>query len=131
MYNLFLDDYRIPAQALYWECEGGKSCVVSRPLLSWIVVKSYKEFVEMITKNGIPRTVSFDHDLHVEHYVESNLNVEPRYGQYQEKTGYECLQWLAEYCKQKGSPLPKCYVHTFSARGRENMFALIEGFNHE
>lgn len=117
---------RRPIEAIYWDCLDGNIQRIERPLLSWIVVRSYSEFVTMIQRNGIPCTISFDHDLHPEHYVEGSSGTQPRYEHYKEKTGYECLKWLISYCKQKGQPLPKCYIHTFNVQGRNNMFALIE-----
>ena len=45
MKKLYLDDSRVP------KTEG------------WDIVRTYEDFVEWITKNGLPNEVSFDHDL--------------------------------------------------------------------
>ena len=63
--KLFLDDIRIPKDAInlvpssfnkfYWEND-------------WDIVKNYDEFVQYIEVNGVPKFVSFDHDLSDFHY---------------------------------------------------------------
>jgi len=47
----------------------------------WNIVRSFTEFKEYILKNGIPKTISFDHDL----------------GMF-EGDGNDCAKWLVEYC---------------------------------
>ena len=128
MFNIFLDDERQPNEAIYWEHDDKSCWITERPLLHWEIVKSHDEFVTKITKNGIPKTISFDHDLADEHYVEGISGTQPKYGEYKEKTGYECLKWLVEYCNERNLPLPKCYIHSFNPVGRENMFSLIENY---
>ena len=50
--KLYLDDIRIP------KTEG------------WVIVRTYDEFVNWITKNGLPEEVSFDHDLaEINHHI--------------------------------------------------------------
>lgn len=63
-YHLFLDDIR------------------TAPYEHWITVRSYEEFCEYITENGVPAGISFDHDL----------GGEGRYA----KTGYDCAKWLVK-----------------------------------
>jgi hypothetical protein len=58
MHNLFLDDERFPIGD------------------NWEIVRSYEEAVEFVLNNGLPRFVSFDHDLGTE------------------KTGYDFAKWL-------------------------------------
>jgi sulfur relay (sulfurtransferase) DsrF/TusC family protein len=56
-YNLFLDDFREPVDSFYY---------LGNPtynILDWKIVRNYDEFVKMIQENGIPETISFDHDL--------------------------------------------------------------------
>ena len=57
-YHLFLDDARKPSDVKWIEL----------PLVNWTIVRNYKEFVETIIKNGIPTTISFDHDLSMADY---------------------------------------------------------------
>lgn len=60
-YKLFLDDLRMSAK------EG------------WIVARSYNDAVTVIRTLGIPRTITFDHDLG------------------DEKTGYDLAKFIIEY----------------------------------
>ena len=46
-YNLFIDDERMPP-------EDGQA---------WVVVRSSKEAKDVIVANGVPKFISFDHDL--------------------------------------------------------------------
>jgi predicted 3-demethylubiquinone-9 3-methyltransferase (glyoxalase superfamily) len=91
---LYLDDTRIPT-------------VTIPGYHPWNVVRNYDEFVEYISKNGIPDLISFDHDLAQEHMDDyyKQLMVEgfqhPNYGQYKEKTGLDCARWLVEHCQKR------------------------------
>lgn len=46
MYNLYLDDERLP-----------------KTKTPFFIARSYEDFVYIIRKNGIPSYISFDHDL--------------------------------------------------------------------
>lgn len=101
----------------------------------WDVVRDYDEFVEYISKNGIPDLISFDHDLAQEHMDDyyKQLMVEgfqhPNYGQYKEKTGLDCARWLVEnYCQPKGLLLKTCSVHSHNPVGSTNIQSYINGF---
>ena len=119
-YNLFLDDHRQPKDVKW----------IDLPPVEWIVVKTYDEFVNTIQKNGIPACISFDHDLGDEHYQEyfraNNGDKTIRYGNFKEKTGFECAKWLANFCVDTGTPLPLYYIHTLNGMGRMNIFAILE-----
>ena len=127
-YSLFLDDVRMPEKAIFCDCDGNCIYMVEPPTTDWKIVRSYSQFVDYIHANGCPTIVSFDHDLHPEHYAEGFAGIEPRYDAYEEPTGYQCLQWLLEYCKKLNIALPKCYVHSFNDIGKRNMFELIEQY---
>ena len=98
MYNLFLDDIRKPKDIYKDDYE-------------WQIVRTYDDFVDYIEENGLPKFVSFDHDLTIEHYCVSDgyLN-----NQYEDETGYDCLVWLCEYVKEHKLKLPKMKFHTAS-----------------
>ena len=55
--NLFLDDIRIP-EDVRWMYNLNEQYINS----DWGMVRSYDEFVEFITKNGLPDETSFDYD---------------------------------------------------------------------
>ena len=128
-YNLFLDDARMPHEAIYWELVFGNPKIVNNPELPWRIVRTHKDFVGLISKEGLPTTISFDHDLSKEHYPDGYNGLPPRYDEYMEKTGYDSLKWLVEYCQERKVALPKCYCHSFNVIGRENIFGLIQSYN--
>lgn len=112
-YWLYLDDYRpVP--------KGEK----------WKLARSYIEFVEMISVEGLPEYISFDHDLGDEHY--GALEHPIPYDKMAEKTGYHCVNWLIEYCRVNGLKLPACDVHSMNPAGAENIKnALRKAYNDE
>lgn len=123
-YALFLDDERQPKDVKW----------VELPPYSWVVVKSYAEFVKTIMEKGIPTTVSFDHDLADEHYAEYTAAHDPkligerriRYETLHEPTGYECAKWLAHLCVERKVPVPLYYIHTLNPIGRQNIVLIME-----
>lgn len=107
--KLYLDDIRTP------KTEG------------WDIVRSYDEFINWITENGIPDEVSFDHDLSREHtkYFFDNGGHEnppnPQKTQFIEKTGYDAAKWLGEYCIDNSISLPEFNVHSANPVGKANI----------
>jgi hypothetical protein len=125
IYNLFLDDQRNPKDVSW----------VALPLVQWTIVRNYKQFVDTVTRLGIPSRVTFDHDLADEHYKEFDrcrrelLIGDAKKFQYEkmnEKTGYDCAKWLANYCVDKNIPIPEYYVHTLNGIGAANIFSILE-----
>lgn len=103
--------------------------------VGWFGVRSYKEFVEFIEKNGLPEFISFDHDLADEHYddyfdnyLKPESEVKLKYDEYKEKTGYDCAKWLIEYCEKNNLELPVYQIHSFNGVGRFNIEQLLEGY---
>ena len=106
-YNLFLDDTRNPNGFL-------------DDLRTWMVVRNYNQFVDIITKQGLPEFISFDHDLADEHY-DTLVDCD----KFKEKTGYDCAKWLIEYCMKMDEPLPKWQVHSMNPVGRININTIL------
>ena len=75
---------------------------------NFVWVKNYDEFVNYITKNGLPDMISFDNDL----------------GKGLTK-GVECAKWLLHYCQTTKQPLPKCYAHSANPNGRRDINAIL------
>ena len=121
-YNLFLDDERQPANVTW----------VELPNVQWRIVRTFKDFVGMITKEGLPDIVSFDHDLAGEHYNEFHRaiseNDEIRYNKLREKTGYDAAKWLVGYCLERNLDLPECYIHTWNNIGRDNIKGILDTY---
>ena len=119
-YNLFLDDERFPHNVTWVE-----------GFIPWDlyeIVRNYGEFVAMIESFGVPRFVSFDHDLGDEHYAamvreckgEQNVS----YGN--EKTGLDCAKWLVEYCNARDIPFPAFNVHSMNPVGKIRILGYID-----
>ena len=118
-YNLFLDDVRTPESAhlytyndifIHWD---------------WVVVKNYDEFVEYIEANGLPKFVSFDHDLADIHYDPATQRES---FEYHETTGVDCAKWLIQYCIDNGLNFPLWYVHSANPIGMNNIEVCINTF---
>lgn len=118
---LYLDDIRTPTTTI----QGYEP---------WYVVRNYDEFVEWITKNGIPDLISFDHDLaqeHMDDYFKQKLSMgwqQPDYESYKEKTGLDCAQWLAQYIQANDLQLHAVSVHSHNPVGASNIQSFINGF---
>ncbi len=121
-YNLFLDDdpNRIPHQ-LHW---------IELPPVQWTIVRNYDDFVATIQKQGVPAMVSFDHDLGDSAYEEfhraASTDKTIRYENINEKTGYDCAKWLAQYCVDRGIDIPLYYIHTLNHMGHLNIRSILE-----
>ncbi len=127
-YNLFLDDERNPADA-YRHTLDNKYLYEK-----WIVVKNDEEFVEHISlafmDNKFPALVSFDHDLHPEHYT---IGRKFRFKDFDyslctKKTGLHCAQWLLRFCIDHDLVFPKYLVHSQNDFGKENIERHIKTF---
>jgi len=126
-YNLFLDDMRFPKE-INW---------IELPLVEWMIVRNYNQFVQTIQKLGLPMRISFDHDLADEHYKEyqwlgDEKNVQSkgkfRYDKIREKTGYDCAKYLIEYCMKYDLELPEYFIHSFNPIGKKNIISLLESY---
>lgn len=123
-YNLFLDDERKPSNVTWID----DSPINYQDKSLWTVVRTFKEFTDMISSNGLPKFISFDHDLADEHYPWNNKFGIPTYGSYKELTGYEAAKWLCEYCQEHGMSLPDWRVHSHNTIGKENIIKYLENF---
>ena len=117
MKKLFLDDIRNPKDCanglvptnlnkFYWEND-------------WFIVRTHNEFVDWITKNGLPDFISFDHDLADVHYTMDFSKYITNQGT--EKTGYDSAKWLGDYCMDKKVKLPNFIVHSQNPVGKANI----------
>jgi len=128
-YNLLLDDVRKPIDV--WNITHNLIYLQKE----WMIVKSFKEFRDMIlNKIELPEIISFDHDLADEHYRPSMYDKDKHYNKYytdgtfKEKTGYDCAQWLVDYCLDNNVDLPICFVHSMNPVGKENIEILLKNF---
>jgi len=129
MYNLFLDDERVP-YAPHGDIEDAYNYTRNMDYvnLDWIVVRSYDEFVKYIKTHGVPQLISLDHDLADEHYQYLLTQDDVDYSKYIEKTGMECVKWLCNYCIDNKVKFPEYWIHTQNIIGGKNMFEYIRNF---
>jgi|GEM_PF-175675 len=102
--------------------------------LIWVL--NYEQFVEWITKFGMPDIISFDHDLADEHYTPeqywSDYQASKEYQEaqsYVEKTGYDCAKWLVDYCMDNDLDLPIYFIHSANPVGADNIKGLLDNYN--
>lgn len=122
MYNLFLDDERVPAEVGNYIYP-----VELRELYrkeEWTIVRDYDHFISVIKLLGLPKVVSLDHDLADEHYAPTGIS----YNDFEERTGHCCLKWMIDYIQENDLSLPEVYVHSLNPVGGENMEKLWENF---
>jgi hypothetical protein len=110
---LWLDDLRnpikrIPGEDYTWLEKYAPVNDITNFQVVW--VKTYDEFCNHISKNGLPTVICFDNDLG------------------QQKEGYDCAKWLVEYCMNNKKQLPKYNVHSYNTVARENIFKLLDNF---
>ncbi len=122
--KLFLDDIRQPKDACYLVQDWAKLYFDDE----WDVVKTHKEFVRWVKRNGVPTHVSFDHDLADVHYdidfddwdvyTAEQLGVE--------ETGLDSAKFLVDYCENNGFDLPLYQVHSANPIGRRNIKTYLD-----
>ena len=76
--------------------------------ITW--VKRYYQFVNHLEECGVPDVICFDHDLG------------------EEKTGYDCVKYLCDYCIENEEELPMVVYQTNNPVGKENMRKYIENY---
>ena len=129
---LFLDDIRHPYDAYTYTQE---TMFLQK---IWEVVRNFDEFKSHIETNGLPRLISFDHDLADSHYTPQHLWTDYEKSKewqetqvHKEKTGYECAKWLVDFCMENNLELPAYYCHSQNPVGKDKILGLFKSFlNH-
>lgn len=99
MIKLYLDDERTP------KSEG------------WTIVRSYQEFVDWITLNGIPDIISFDHDI-------------ASFEGDKEFTGHDAAKWLINWMMDNNNyQIINFNVHSANPVGAENIKSILNHWN--
>ena len=112
---------------------------VPRDIHEWNInwVLDYNQFVKWIDMYGLPDAISFDNDLHEDHYTPeyfwddyeaSKKFQEWKSKSYKYKTGEGCAQWLVEYCNNNDEPLPEIFIHSANPVGADKIKQVIEDF---
>lgn len=107
-YNIFLDDER--------SIDEHYDYLLSKPGFGkqykteeWVTVRNFWEFRNLIQSKGLPKRISFDHDLGSKNDI---LNPD----------GYDCAKFLVEYCLDWGLDLTtECKYHSSNPVGVKNM----------
>jgi hypothetical protein len=133
-YNLFLDDMRYPHGAYLSDKDINLIDASGVANNQWQIVRNYDSFVRYINKNGLPDTVSFDHDLHFEHIRHYHEVTQPtdgviEYGNLREKTGKSCAEFLLRKWQEAGMPPMRTYVHSANQYGAKNIKDVLEPIN--
>ena len=118
-YNLFLDDERLPNHVTWVDLP---------PNQHYSLVRNYQEFVDLITLRGIPKFVTYDHDLASVHYGHGLQGDSIPYDKYTEKTGYDCAKWLVDYCLDNKLELPLYNIQSSNPAGKENIDKLLKNY---
>ena len=125
-YNLFLDDVRMPKDALAY---------MKLPIygeVDWSIVRNYHAFTAIIEGKGIPEIISFDHDLADEHYdpqIMNDMSYGDVYNLFSEKTGYHCAKWLIDYCIDNNEKVPsQIFIHSMNPAGSMNIKSLFDTY---
>ena len=105
--------------------------------MNGLLLKNYPEFIRQIQYKGLPKMISFDHDLADGHYHKNMLDGQLNYDSEDfnsddyNKTGYHCAKWLIEYCIDTDLELPIFYVHSMNPVGKENIESLLNNFKNK
>lgn len=114
-YLLWIDDIRDPFKGVWSVIVKGIINQYGITTILWI--KTYEEFVYVVSHNGLPTVICFDNDLG------------------QEKEGYDCAKWLIEYCLDHKCDAPDFYIQSDNGPAQDNIRNLISNykkhFNHE
>ena len=100
-YSLFLDDERFPSDE------------TSAPFGDWVICRSTEEAKDTIIAYGIPKHISFDHDL--------GDNA---------PTGYDLVKWLTENDMDNKFSIDNLdyYVHSANPVGKKNIEGLLDNY---
>jgi hypothetical protein len=94
MYKLYLDDERFPKLSN-----------------DWVIVRNFEEFKQMILDKGLPKEISFDHDL--------GDGI---------PTGFDCVKWMVHEMKYDLRNV-NINVHSANPVGKDNIEGLIKSWN--
>lgn len=99
--------------------------------LPTLVAKNHKEFVSIVEKNGLPTVVSFDMDLHPDHYkigARSRFTSLAGYENCLEPTGLDAAKFLVGYCRKNKLKLPTYFCHSMNPAGKTAILKVLNSF---
>jgi len=126
---LWLDDLRNPLTQKWLE-DFAIEFNDKRDDVIW--VKSFEEFKNWITSNGLPYMIAFDHDLGEDIAIEKVKNgISKKKARKEKKTalsGFDAAKWLVEYCIDNSIKLPLWVVQSANPVGRQNINSLLTNY---
>ncbi len=127
--NLFLDDVREVKDAFLYDDGSMLENASNIPRGNWDVVRSYDQFVDWVSENGIPDVVSFDVDLcedHMKYYMQK-ARVDNYWDHtfFKVKCGVHCAEYLLDFCDNVQAPFPKWFTHSANDFGREYLRKIL------
>ena len=102
---LFIDNHRFPSE-IDWMEDDSRVYIVE----DWDIVRDYDEFVNYIDATGVPSVVSFGYKLS------------------KNKTGYNCAEYLIEYCIRYDVMPPVQLCHSKHKSGKKKINVLWDKF---
>jgi hypothetical protein len=121
-YNLFLDDMRLPQDAFYY------TNYMPYITENWVIVRNVSDFTSHIVENGMPKRISFDHDLSEHHYgILCDLKGNDMMSLHD--TGYSAAKWLIyQHSLHPELDWPEFMVHSMNPVGKENIESLLRSY---
>lgn len=128
-YALFLDDMRsLPISSEIFPP------AVQTQNMAVVVARDFEQFRTIVESLGEPFSVSFDHDLHFDHYPQRaeeqeedhkiDYRNDPRYARHE--TGWHCAEWFRNKCKLRDWDYPAVNIHSRNVPGSNNIASLFE-----
>ena len=111
---IWVDDMRNPFDEVWNTVATNKKFIKSKPIIAWL--KNYDEFVNWLETSIhdkevlFPTLICFDHDLG------------------EDKTGFDCVKYLVNFCIEHNLELPNCTCHSSNPVGRENILSYIKSY---
>ena len=105
-WNLFIDDERYPTDVTW----GNEEFYSKFP---WTIARTLNEVQHLVSLNGFPKFISFDHDLGTG-----------------EPTGHDIAKWLVNYDLDNNN-MPdnfKYFVHSRNPVGKANIEGLLTSY---
>lgn len=121
-YNIFLDDERVVSDVTWKEL----------PSVPFTIIRGFDDLVKTISLFGIPNFISYDCDLHPEHYkayFEHRFAYPLHYKEFKNKCGIDCAEYLIEFCRKQKIKHPDFMVHSMNEYGGGYIENLIKKYN--
>jgi len=123
--KVFLDDIRKPIDCvdyMYYRILNNVPIYLEK----WEIVRNYKEFIDLVSKNHESIThISFDHDLGedvaIQEREKGSTKKMAREVKKDQKNGYDCAKWMKKFYDDKGIDYPTIYIHSMNPVGFDNI----------